>query len=92
MAVEDLASNPIIRVSMGTNIPPPPTPPTLPTAAPKKPTIDPMTILHPNFISCATNQIRQLNHQIILQTASETVKQSKVFRYILFDSKEAINK
>jgi hypothetical protein len=42
----------MIKVSIGTKIPPPPTPPTLPNAAPKNPTIDPTTILQPNFISC----------------------------------------
>ena len=51
MDVEDLVSNLMIRLSIGTNIPPPPTPPTLPTAAPKNPTIDPMIILHPIFIA-----------------------------------------
>lgn len=43
MAVDDLESNPIIRASIGTKIPPPPTPPTLPNAAPRKPIIDPTT-------------------------------------------------
>jgi hypothetical protein len=51
-AVEDFGSKPMIKVSIGTKIPPPPTPPTLPNAAPKNPTIDPTTILQPNFISC----------------------------------------
>ena len=56
MAVEDLGSKPMIKASIGTKIPPPPTPPTLPSAAPKNPTIDPTTILQPNFISCSTGQ------------------------------------
>lgn len=52
MAVEDLGSKPMIKVSIGTKIPPPPTPPTLPNAAPKNPTIDPTIIFQPSFISC----------------------------------------
>lgn len=36
-AAADLASNPTMRLSMGTNIPPPPTPPTVPKADPKNP-------------------------------------------------------
>lgn len=51
-AVDDLASNPTIRVSMGTYMPPPPTPPTLPKAAPRNPIILPTMILQPSFISC----------------------------------------
>lgn len=51
MAVEDFGSKPMIKVSIGTKIPPPPTPPTLPKAAPKNPTIVPATILQPNFMS-----------------------------------------
>lgn len=43
MAVDDLESKPIIRASIGTKIPPPPTPPTLPNAAPRNPIIDPTT-------------------------------------------------
>lgn len=54
MAVEDLGSKPIIKASIGTKIPPPPTPPTLPNAAPKNPMIDPTIILQPNFMSCST--------------------------------------
>ena len=53
MAVDDLGSKPIIKVSIGTKIPPPPTPPTLPTAAPRNPIVVPTMILHPNFISCS---------------------------------------
>ena len=55
-AVDDLESNPIISVSMGIKMPPPPTPPTLPHAAPKNAIIVPATILKPNFISCKSNQ------------------------------------
>jgi hypothetical protein len=40
----------MIKVSIGTKIPPPPTPPTLPNAAPRNPTNDPNTIRHPNFM------------------------------------------
>jgi hypothetical protein len=49
IAVDDFGSNPMMSVSIGTKIPPPPTPPTLPNAAPKKPISDPSTICHPNF-------------------------------------------
>lgn len=68
MAVEVLASKPMIKVSIGIKIPPPPTPPTLPNAAPKNPTIDPTIILHPNFISCISKQhhamiMKQINKQ-----------------------------
>jgi hypothetical protein len=52
IAVDDFASNPIIKVSMGTKMPPPPTPPTLPSAAPKNPIMVPTTIFQPNFMSC----------------------------------------
>lgn len=52
MAVEDLASKPMISVSIGTKIPPPPTPPMLPRAAPKNPIMEPNTSLQPNSISC----------------------------------------
>ncbi|MFS7909051.1 hypothetical protein Hanom_Chr01g00090291 [Helianthus anomalus] len=54
IAVADFASNPIIKVSIGTNIPPPPTPPTLPNAAPQNPIKLPRIIFHPNSISCQT--------------------------------------
>lgn len=54
MAVEDLGSKPMIKASIGTKIPPPPTPPTLPNAAPKNPMIDPTIILQPNFMFCST--------------------------------------
>lgn len=55
IAVADFASNPIIKLSIGTKIPPPPTPPTLPNDAPKNPIILPRTICHPNFRSCKEN-------------------------------------
>ena len=58
MAVEDFGSKPMIKVSIGTKIPPPPTPPTLPKAAPKKPIIDPTTTLHPNTNSCSNHQFK----------------------------------
>lgn len=60
MAVEDFGSKPMIKVSIGTKMPPPPTPPTLPKAAPKNPTIDPTIIFHPNFMSCSTKRNNQL--------------------------------
>lgn len=55
-AVDDLESNPITSVSMGTKMPPPPTPPTLPHAAPKNAIIVPPTILKPNLMSWKPNQ------------------------------------
>lgn len=57
IAVADLGSNPIIKLSMGTKMPPPPTPPTLPNAAPKNPMIVPKTICQPNFISCTRKSL-----------------------------------
>lgn len=48
IAVADLGSKPIIKLSIGTKMPPPPTPPTLPKAAPKKPTRVPKTICQLN--------------------------------------------
>ena len=55
IAVEDFGSNPMMRESMVTNIPPPPTPPTVPNADPRNPIIVPVTILHPNSMSCKFN-------------------------------------
>lgn len=52
IAVADLGSNPIIMLSIGTKIPPPPIPPTLPNAAPNDPTMVPAIIGHPNSSSC----------------------------------------
>lgn len=61
MAVEDLGSKPMIKLSIGTKIPPPPTPPTLPKAEPKNPITVPSTNLQPNSISCVTKKfIRKL--------------------------------
>lgn len=37
MAAADFVSNPTMRVSIGTKIPPPPTPPTVPQAEPRNP-------------------------------------------------------
>lgn len=56
MAVEDFGSKPMIKVSIGTKIPPPPTPPTLPNAAPKNPITDPTTSLQLNSISWSTKE------------------------------------
>lgn len=47
----DFASNPIIKISIGTKMPPPPTPPTLPNEAPKIPIKVPTMICHPSLIS-----------------------------------------
>ena len=55
MAVADLGSNPIIKLSIGTKIPPPPTPPTLPKAAPKNPTRVPNTTCQLNSNSWEIN-------------------------------------
>jgi len=49
IAVADFASNPIIRVSMGT-MPSPPTPPTVPNEDPRNASMVPTIILQPNFI------------------------------------------
>lgn len=57
MAVADLGSNPIIKLSIGTKIPPPPTPPTLPNAAPKKPTRVPNTIFQLNSNSWESDSV-----------------------------------
>lgn len=51
IAAADLVSKPTTRVSMGTNMPPPPTPPTVPHADPKKPITVAKTILQLNFNS-----------------------------------------
>lgn len=51
-AAADLVSNPTIKVSIGTKIPPPPTPPTVPNAEPRNPIIVATTILHPNSNFC----------------------------------------
>lgn len=51
MAVEDLGSNPIMRLSIGRKKAPPPRPPTLPKAPPINPTAVPATMRHPNSIS-----------------------------------------
>lgn len=55
IAVDDLGSKPMINVSIGTKIPPPPTPPTLPNDAPKNPINVPSTTFHPNSIGCITS-------------------------------------
>ena len=58
IAVDDLGSNPMMSVSIGTKIPPPPTPPTLPNAAPKNPISVPSTICQPNCIGCRKQPTR----------------------------------
>lgn len=47
-AAADLVSNPTIKVSIGTNMPPPPTPPTVPKADPRNPITVARTILQLN--------------------------------------------
>jgi hypothetical protein len=64
IAVDDFGSNPIIRLSIGTKMPPPPTPPTLPNAAPQNPIKVPKTIRHPNSISCIPSNNN--NHKLHL--------------------------
>lgn len=61
MAVEVLGSKPMINVSIGTKIPPPPTPPMLPKAAPRNPMMEPSTTLHPNSMSCPMFHQNQFN-------------------------------
>ena len=51
-AAADLVSNPTIKVSIGTKMPPPPTPPTVPNADPKNPITVANTILQLNLNSC----------------------------------------
>lgn len=48
IAAADLVSNPTMRVSMGTKMPPPPTPPTVPQADPRNPITVATMILQPN--------------------------------------------
>lgn len=50
-AAADLVSNPTIRVSIGTKMPPPPTPPTVPHADPRNPITVATAIRQPNFNS-----------------------------------------
>jgi hypothetical protein len=64
IAVDDFGSKPIIRLSIGTKMPPPPTPPTLPNAAPQNPIKVPKTIRHPNSISCIPSNNN--NHKLHL--------------------------
>lgn len=61
MAVDDFGSKPMINVSIGTKIPPPPTPPTLPNEAPKNPISDPSTIFHPNSMGYHIHKIHQIS-------------------------------
>ena len=61
IAVADFGSNPMMRESMVTNMPPPPTPPTVPNADPKNPIIVPVTILQPNSMSCKLNHSSSYN-------------------------------
>lgn len=51
-AAADLVSKPTRRLSMGTNIPPPPTPPTVPNAEPRNPTTVATTTRQLNARSC----------------------------------------
>lgn len=67
----------MIRLSIGTKIPPPPTPPTLPNAAPKNPIMDPNTIFHPNF-SSYIHSIKQKQKRVVkVMSSSITNKQKK---------------
>nr|GME10604.1 hypothetical protein Iba_scaffold10327CG0040 [Ipomoea batatas] len=51
MAAADLVSNPTIKVSIGTKMPPPPTPPTVPHADPRNPIMVARTLRQLNFNS-----------------------------------------
>jgi hypothetical protein len=51
-AAADLVSNPTIKVSMGTKMPPPPTPPTVPQADPRNPISVTKPSLQLNSNSC----------------------------------------
>lgn len=76
MAVEDLESKPMIKASIGTKIPPPPTPPTLPKAAPKNPTIDPTMIFQSNFISYIIYKACKINYTKTKNILKERINQN----------------
>lgn len=61
-AAADFVSNPTIKVSIGTNIPPPPTPPTVPHADPRKPITVAKTSLQLNFNSCIKKNEQSPSH------------------------------
>jgi hypothetical protein len=61
-AAADLVSNPTIKVSMGTKMPPPPTPPTVPQADPRNPIRVTTTRFQFNSNSCI--QKRKPNKQV----------------------------
>jgi len=61
-AAADLVSNPTIKVSMGTKMPPPPTPPTVPHADPRSPITVASTVLQLNSNFCTRDyQLRKQN-------------------------------
>ena len=61
-AAADLVSNPTIKVSMGTKMPPPPTPPTVPHADPRSPITVASTVLQLNSNFCTRYyQLRKQN-------------------------------
>jgi len=66
IAVADFASNPTIRVSMGTNMPPPPTPPTVPNDDPRNPIMVPTIILQPNFIPYMHHKDHQFKIHVLI--------------------------
>lgn len=81
MAVEDLGSKPMIKASIGTKIPPPPTPPTLPNAAPENPMMDPTIILQPNFMFCSTTSTMHAHFRMQGKT------KNKVLCFIMYATK-----
>lgn len=62
-AAADLVSNPTIKVSIGTKMPPPPTPPTVPQADPRNPITVANKSLQLNSNFC--NHKRKPSNQII---------------------------
>lgn len=86
IAVEDFASKPITRLSIGTNMPPPPTPPTLPNAAPKNPIIVPKIIRHPNSISCNLH----VNFQLLIFKIGISKSEIKEMKKNLISVKDLI--
>lgn len=61
-AAADLVSNPIINVSIGTKMPPPPTPPTVPNAEPRNPMTVARTSFQLNFNFCPIEKIKKYTH------------------------------
>lgn len=71
MAAADLVSNPTMRVSIGTKMPPPPTPPTVPHADPRNPITVATTTLHPNSNFCTTPSPRKAKETTFISRNSQ---------------------